>query len=53
MREASQAGYIAAFASERRSAGPNDPLLALPRDIVTDDDVGARFARLLEAARSR
>lgn len=53
MREASRAGYIAAVSIERRSAGANDPLLALPRYIVTDGDVGAEFARLLDSARSR
>lgn len=47
MRRASQAGYVAAFSIERRRAGPNDPLLALPRFIVTDADVGGAFARLL------
>ena len=54
MSEASHAGYIAAFSLERRSAGPDDPLLALPRYIVADGDVGASFARLLDTAfRSR
>lgn len=53
MREASRAGYVASFSIERRSAGPDDPLLAPPRYIVTDGDVGVRFARLLETARSR
>lgn len=47
MRRAAQAGYLAACTIERRSAGPDDPLLALPRFIVTDADVGAAFARLL------
>lgn len=53
MSEASRAGYIAAFSTERRSASPADPLLALPRYIVTDGDVGATFARLLDTARPR
>jgi peptidoglycan/xylan/chitin deacetylase (PgdA/CDA1 family) len=47
MRQASQAGYVAAFTLERRSAGPGDPILALPRELVTDRDVGAAFAQLL------
>lgn len=52
MSQASQAGYIAAFSIERRSAGARDPLLALPRYIVTDGDVGAAFARLLDQDRA-
>ncbi len=50
MREASRAGYVAAVTLERRSAGPTDSLLALPRYIVTDTDVGAAFARILRTA---
>ena len=50
MREAGAAGYVAAVSIERRPAGPKDPLLALPRFIVTDHDVGAAFARLLDPA---
>lgn len=53
MRQARAAGYVAAVTIERRAAGPDDPLLALPRYIVTDADVGARFARLLGGASTR
>lgn len=49
MRQAAAAGYVAAVTIERKAASPDDPLLALPRYIVTDADVGARFARLLES----
>ena len=49
MRAAGAAGYVAAVTIERRTAGPDDPLLALPRYIVTDTDIGARFARLLDS----
>ena len=50
MRAASAAGYVAAVTLERRTAGPTDSLLALPRYIVTDADVGAAFARILRTA---
>lgn len=50
MREATASGYVAAVTIERRPAGPEDPLLALPRYIVTDADVGSAFARLLQSA---
>ncbi len=52
MRQAADAGYIAAVTLERRPAGPDEALLALPRYIVTEADVGARFAHLLASVAS-
>jgi peptidoglycan/xylan/chitin deacetylase (PgdA/CDA1 family) len=47
MRMASEAGYAAAVTLERRHATAADPILALPRYLVTDRDRGARFEALL------
>jgi peptidoglycan/xylan/chitin deacetylase (PgdA/CDA1 family) len=49
MVQARRAGYIAAFSIERRPVRRSDPLLALPRYLITDADRGAMFARLLTA----
>ena len=43
-------GYDAAFTLERRPARPSDPIMALPRYLITDADRGARFERLLAGA---
>ena len=51
---AALAGYSAAFTLERRPAGREANLLALPRYLMTDLDRGARFAAIVEGAdRSR
>jgi peptidoglycan/xylan/chitin deacetylase (PgdA/CDA1 family) len=47
MRKAAEAGYVAAVTLERHHASSADPILALPRYLVTDRDRGARFAALL------
>jgi len=47
MRRAADAGYVAAVTLERRPASMSDPMLALPRYLVTDADQGARFEALL------
>ncbi len=47
MTRASQAGYVAAFTMDRRVLTRGDPIMALPRLLVTDADVGPRFASLL------
>lgn len=47
MDAARNAGYVAAFALGGRPARASDPLLALPRFLMTDQDVGPSFARLL------
>lgn len=50
MSRASLAGYDAAFSIECRAAGAHDPMLALPRCLVSDEDVGPRFIRFINAA---
>lgn len=44
---ARQAGYDAAFTIERRPVRRGENLMALPRYIITNQDVGRRFASLL------
>ena len=48
-----RAGYVAAFTIERRPVTPDENRLALPRFLITDDDVGVRLLRLLDSAPSR
>jgi len=48
MARARAAGYVAALSIERRPAAVNDPLMALPRYLMSNGDRGAVFARLLE-----
>jgi peptidoglycan/xylan/chitin deacetylase (PgdA/CDA1 family) len=47
MYKAAGAGYVAAVTLERRHATAADPILALPRYLVTDQDQDARFEALL------
>jgi peptidoglycan/xylan/chitin deacetylase (PgdA/CDA1 family) len=47
IREAVAVGYIAALTLERRHASMSDPLMALPRYLMTDGDRGKAFERLL------
>jgi peptidoglycan/xylan/chitin deacetylase (PgdA/CDA1 family) len=47
IRQAAQSGYIAAFTMERRPARSSDELMALPRYLITNEDTGKRFERLL------
>ena len=47
MAQAKAAGYIAAFTIERRHASLSDPVMALPRYLMTNGDRGPAFARLL------
>lgn len=47
IRMAEDAGYTAGFTIERRLASPADRRMAIPRFLMTDVDVGARFARLI------
>lgn len=44
---AQKAGYVAGFTIERHSASRNDNIMAIPRFIVSDSDVGKAFERLL------
>jgi peptidoglycan/xylan/chitin deacetylase (PgdA/CDA1 family) len=48
MRDAAGAGYVAAFTMVRAPAGPADDVMALPRYLVTDQDAGKAFGRLLK-----
>jgi peptidoglycan/xylan/chitin deacetylase (PgdA/CDA1 family) len=47
MRKASEAGYAAAFTIERHCAGPSDPMMALPRFLLTEGDRGRVFERIV------
>ncbi len=47
IKKAVAAGYIAAFTLDRHYASLSDPLMALPRYLMTDADRGKVFARLL------
>lgn len=49
MVRASAAGYRGAFSIERRAATMSDPVMALPRCLVSDEDMGPRFLRLLDS----
>jgi peptidoglycan/xylan/chitin deacetylase (PgdA/CDA1 family) len=44
---AEEAGYTTAFTIERRPVSPSDRLMALPRFLMTDADVGIRLERLI------
>jgi peptidoglycan/xylan/chitin deacetylase (PgdA/CDA1 family) len=44
---ARQAGYVAAFTIERQQLSGHDNIMAIPRFIVTDGDVGNAFEALL------
>jgi polysaccharide deacetylase len=44
---AAKAGYVAAFTIERRKTSRGDNVMAMPRYIVTDRDIGRVFETLL------
>jgi len=46
---ATKSGYVAAFTIDRRKVSRGDNVMALPRFIVTNGDVGPRFESLLPA----
>jgi hypothetical protein len=50
MDRASAAGYQAGFSIECRAATKSDPMLALPRCLVSDGDVGQRFVQFVDSA---
>lgn len=52
-RRAARAGYVAGVALGRRHATALDPIMALPRYLITDADQGARFEALLEGRAAR
>jgi peptidoglycan/xylan/chitin deacetylase (PgdA/CDA1 family) len=50
IEQATAAGYRAAFSIECRAAKRSDPIMAIPRCLVSDEDIGGRFIRLLDSA---
>ena len=50
MNRARSIGYEAGFSIECRAATASDPLMALPRCLVSDEDVGPRFLRFINSA---
>ena len=46
-QQARETGYVAAFTIARHHVNSSDNIMALPRFIVTDKDVGRLFERLL------
>jgi len=51
MSAAQGAGYTAGFTLERRPVTVSDPIMSLPRYLVTDADRGAAFDRILGSGR--
>jgi len=47
IKKAVEAGYAAAFTIERQHTGPSDPIMALPRFLMTDFDRGKAFERII------
>lgn len=47
-REATQAGYVAAFSIDRRHAGKNERIMAQPRYLMVNGDNLQRFAAIIE-----
>ena len=50
MNRANALGYRAGFSIECRAATASDPIMAIPRCLVSDEDVRSRFLRLLDTA---
>ncbi len=50
LNRARNAGYDAGFSIECRAATASDPLMALPRCLVSDEDIGPRFLRFIQSA---
>lgn len=50
MNRANALGYHAGFSIECRAATTSDPIMAIPRCLVSDEDVRDRFLRLLDTA---
>lgn len=49
IKRASSAGYQAAFSIDCRAVTSSDPLMSLPRCLVSDDYVGPRFLQFLNS----
>jgi peptidoglycan/xylan/chitin deacetylase (PgdA/CDA1 family) len=47
IRKAVEAGYVSAFTIERFHAKTSDPIMALPRYLITDADRGKVFGKIL------
>jgi len=47
IRKAVGAGYVAAFTIDRRHIGASDPVMALPRYLITDADKGKAFEKII------
>ena len=47
IRKAVEAGYVSAFTIERFHTKASDPVMALPRYLITDADKGKAFGKLL------
>ena len=47
IRKAVEAGYVSAFTIERFHTKASDPVMALPRYLITDADKGKAFEKLL------
>ena len=47
IRKAVEAGYVSAFTIERFHAKASDPVMALPRYLITDADKGKVFGKIL------
>jgi peptidoglycan/xylan/chitin deacetylase (PgdA/CDA1 family) len=47
IRKAVEAGYISAFTIKRSHTKASDPIMALPRYLITDADKGKAFERIL------
>jgi peptidoglycan/xylan/chitin deacetylase (PgdA/CDA1 family) len=50
MNRAKAAGYEAGFSLDCRAVTASDPVMALPRCLVSDEYVGTRFVRFIESA---
>ncbi|MGQ9645410.1 MAG: polysaccharide deacetylase family protein [Thermodesulfobacteriota bacterium] len=50
IRKAAGSGYVAAFTIERRHTKASDPVMALPRYLITDADRGKAFEKIVRGA---
>jgi peptidoglycan/xylan/chitin deacetylase (PgdA/CDA1 family) len=50
IRKAAEAGYISAFTIERHHTKGSDPIMALPRYLITGSDKGKVFDRILRGS---
>jgi peptidoglycan/xylan/chitin deacetylase (PgdA/CDA1 family) len=51
IRKAVKAGYVSAFTIERCHTRASDPVMALPRYLITDADKGKAFGKILGGSR--